>query len=145
MRTLVIQSKMSGWGRDYGDTSNMVRHPIKSNFYNLITIRRNFRELLIHLENCFRKWMKIGLIKTEGISVKYQVRAFMKKLPFWKGFKKSSELGFNLHHHLLSRIKAEFILRESLYLRYLWVLWPRGPIGNASKTLPQSLLEASLV
>lgn len=144
MWTLVIQSKMSGWGRDYGDTSNMVRHPIKSNFYNLITICKNLRELLIHLENCFREWMKIGLIKTEGISVKYQVRAFMKKLLLWKCFKKSSELGCNLHHHL-SSIKAEFILRETLYLRYLWVLWPKGSIGNVSKTPPQSLLEASLV
>ena len=45
--------------------------------------------------------------------MKYQVSTFVEGFPFLKAFKRSSEVGFNLHDHLLSNIRAESTLKES--------------------------------
>ena len=64
--------------------------------------------------------------------MKYQVSTFVEEFSFLKGFKRSSEVGLNLHDHLLSNIRAEPTLRESFV--------PKERMGLLAKTkLAESL------
>ena len=69
--------------------------------------------------------------------MKYLVSTFVEEVPFLKGFKQSSEVGFNLHDHLLSNFRAESTLRESFV--------PKECMGFLAKKTKLAVSETLLI